>query len=309
MQTFDLCFAWNWQYDQDFVRQVVQVCQAHGISLLEVTPTNLDETLQLLADQSIQFKAFFDRASDTDQRFFQLIEWACQEASLFINPYWSARRAWDKAAMHKELVRSGLETPYTLILPPYLESPTLSPPGLELMEGCFAIKPAHGGGGKGVITRATCWEQVLSARQEFPTDQYLLQDQVDPILFDGRPAWFRIIYCAEKIYPCWWDPCTHIYTPLTDFQISHYRLDPLLDISTAIAGICRLELFSTEIAYTVSGQFLVVDYVNDPIDLRCQSTTPEGVPDHIVAAIACELVSYVESQSHVVLSSYVDHVS
>jgi len=34
------------------------------------------------------------------------------------------------------------------------------------------------------------------------------------------------------------------------------------------------------------GRLLSVDYVNDPLDLRLQSSTIEGVPDQIVAALA-----------------------
>jgi hypothetical protein len=39
---------------------------------------------------------------------------------------------------------------------------------------------------------------------------------------------------------------------------------------------------------------MVVDYVNDQIDLRLQSSSPEGVPDLIVRSIAEQLVGHVE---------------
>ena len=42
------------------------------------------------------------------------------------------------------------------------------------------------------------------------------------------------------------------------------------------------------------GRFLVVDYINDPIDLRPQSKTPQGVPDEIIDAIANNLADYAE---------------
>lgn len=40
----------------------------------------------------------------------------------------------------------------------------------------------------------------------------------------------------------------------------------------------------------------MVDYVNDPIDLRLQSVVPDGVPDHLVEAIARKLVIFVKQQ-------------
>jgi hypothetical protein len=49
-------------------------------------------------------------------------------------------------------------------------------------------------------------------------------------------------------------------------------------------------LFSTEIAITSDGRFVIVDYVNDPIDLRLQSKASDGVPDDIVEDIAARLV-------------------
>jgi hypothetical protein len=69
------------------------------------------------------------------------------------------------------------------------------------------------------------------------------------------------------------------------------------DIAVAIAQLCGLDLFSTEIAYTSDGLFVVVDYVNDQIDLRLQSTTAEGVPDYIVKAVADLLANHVEHHS------------
>ena len=61
-----------------------------------------------------------------------------------------------------------------------------------------------------------------------------------------------------------------------------------------IAGICGLNLFSTEIAYTADGDFVVVDYVNDPIDLSIQSNTRDAVPDDIVRDITERLIGKVK---------------
>ena len=65
-------------------------------------------------------------------------------------------------------------------------------------------------------------------------------------------------------------------------------------ITAQIAELCGLNLFSTEIALTTDDQFMVVDYVNDQIDLRLQSTVPEGVPDAIVKDVSEQLARHVE---------------
>lgn len=141
------------------------------------------------------------------------------------------------------------------------------------------------------MTNATSWEQALSVRQEHATDHYLLQAHVTPVQLDNHPAWFRVLYCAGQVYPCWWDPATHIYSPVTEADTSVYGLEPLEQTTSAIAELCGLELFSTEIAFITDKHFVIVDYVNDQIDLRLQSNAPEGVPDEIVKSIALRLIS------------------
>jgi len=293
---YDLCLAWNWKHDADFVGLLDMACRSHGLALLQITPDNLADLLQSLVNQQISFRAFWDRASDNDARFIPVVQWARDHTTYRLNPYERASRAWDKAAMHLIFISAGLQTPYTIILPPYEEQPLLPPIDLGPLGDGFAVKPAHGGGGEGVVLGATSLSQVLVTRQEHPADKYLLQACIFPAHLGSRPAWFRIIYCAGRMYPCWWDTLTHVYTPLTPAEESCYGLSPLCDITTSIARLCGLELFSTEIALTPEGLFVIVDYVNDQIDLRLQSKASDGVPDDVVQGIVEGLVALVAAQ-------------
>ncbi len=293
MTIYDLCLAWEWEYDTDFVQLLNTVCQSQGLSLLQVTPQNLEATLTDLMEHQVSFRAFMDRASDANESFLPLIRWVREQPIFRINPHRLARLAWDKAAMHLAFSSAGLQTPPSVIIPSHLDQPILPPIDTTCLGSCFSIKPAHGGGGKGVITAATNWEQVLIARQEFPEDQYLLQAYIIPAELNSRQAWFRVIYCAGEVFPCWWDTQTHYYNPITSSDEACYNLQPLREMATTIARISNLHLFSTEIAQTNQNQLVVVDYINDPIDLRLQSKHFEGVPDYIVEAIAKRLVSIV----------------
>jgi len=295
MTGYDLCLAWNWEYDSDFVAILDRVCQSERLSLLQVTPDNLGNSLAGLARNEISFKAFFDRASEADPRFMPFVEWAQHHPVYWINPHERASHAWNKAAMHLEFISAGLETPYTIILPSYNEQPFLQAVDLSWLGKRFTIKPAHGGGGVGVVMEATSIDQVLSARKEFPSDLYLLQAHIIPAELGGRPAWFRSIYCAGKVYPCWWDITSHVYTALGTEDERTLGLSMLRQITSSIARICGLEFFSTEIAVTAHNLFVVVDYVNDQIDLRLQSKAFDGVPDNIVQDIAWRLASLVAS--------------
>jgi len=284
--SYDLCLAWNWEHDVDFVGLLQNACLNQGVSLYQVTPENLGVFVQDLHSEQIFFRALLDRASDLDVRFMSLIEWACEHVIYNINSYEHACATWDKAEMHLMLIEAGLLAPYTMIIPSYESRPVLSAINLQPFGDQFIVKPAHGSGGNGVITEATSLEHVLAARQEYPADKYLLQAHITPRELDSRLAWFRVIYCTGQVFPCWWHPQTHIYAPITKAEEDLYSLYPLRDITASIADMVRLDLFSTEIAFTPQGEFVVIDYVNDQIDLRLQSKALDGVPDDIVQIIA-----------------------
>jgi hypothetical protein len=305
MNIYDLCLTWNWEYDADFVELLDGACRLHGLSLLQVTCENLEEIMQSLFNKELTFNAFFDRASDTDVRFIGFVQWACHHALRHVNFHELACRAWDKGAMH-QAISTSMPTPLTLILPSYEEQPSLQAVDLPSLGSCFTIKPAYGGGGDGVITEATTLSQVLVARREFPSQRYLLQPYIVPARLGSHAAWFRVLYCTGKVYPCWWDNCTHIYTPVTIEEEDRYKLGSLRSLTSSIARICSLDLFSTEITLTSDGRFVIVDYVNDPIDLRLQSKTLDGVPDNLVRDITERLVGFVESPGFALQSYHGD---
>jgi glutathione synthase/RimK-type ligase-like ATP-grasp enzyme len=293
---YDLCLAWNWEYDAGFVRLLEASCTRHGLTLFQVTPHNLEATLAALRNGELGFRVFFDRASDSDPRFQPFVDCAKSQDVICINPQEQARWTWDKATMHLEFITHGLNTPYTIILPPFSEQPHIPVVDLSPLGGCFAIKPAVGGGGWGVVLEAKSMDQVHAARQEYPQEKVLLQAHVEQARLDGRPAWFRVLVCSGAVYPCWWDPKTRIYSRVTADESFRYGLRLLHEIPARIAQICKLDLFSTEIALKADGQFVVTDYVNDPIDLRLQTEAVDGVPDAIVGNITRRLIWLVDSK-------------
>ena len=295
MSRYDLCLAWNWEYDADFVHLIEAACAVRGLSLLQATPASLDQVLTGLENGEITYTTLFDRASESDSRFQPLVDWAIRYNSFHINP--QKRTIWsgDKATMHLEFISRGIYTPYTIILSPYARYTSIDLSDLEPLGTSFAIKPACEGGGNGVILEANSWEQVLQARQQYPNEKYLLQAHVTTRILDGRPAWFRVLFCDGAVYPCWWDQHTHVYARVMAEEKARFGLRSLRQVSAQIAQICGLHLFSTEIAMTESGHFLAVDYVNDPVDLRLQSKAADGVPDVYVESIAARLVRLVDT--------------
>jgi hypothetical protein len=287
---YDLCLTWYWEYDADFVRMLEAACTEKGLSLWQVTSHNLAEAVASLYSGEIILGTLLNRAID-NPAFTSFTLRAQELAAFYINPQEISRWAEDKATMHLELIAHGVEAPYTIILAPFKEQPTLPALDLAQLGEHFVIKPASGGGGEGVIMNASSLEQVQSARTEFADRKYLLQAHIQPQELEGRKAWFRIYYVDGKVHPCWWDPQTHIFKPLSVNDEERFGLTPLRMVTAKIASVCHLDWFSTEIAFSKDGKFVAVDYVNDGIDLRSQSKAQDGVPDEVIKTIATELAA------------------
>jgi hypothetical protein len=290
MIVYDLCLVWYWEHDFDFATAIWDACNEHNISLWSVSPENLVQaTTELLAGRA-SMRVLLDRAQ-YHSGFLPFLHKAETLGTYMINPRERSNWTADKATMHLEMISQGLYTPYTLILAPFVVQPVLPPLDLSPLRKQFVVKPALGGGGEGVIQRATSPEEVLRARIEFAEQKYLLQARVEPQELEGRKAWFRVYYVDGHIYPCWWDPETHIFAPVRVDEEERFGLVPLRLMAAKIASICRLDWFSTEIALSQDGKFIAVDYVNDGIDLRSQTQAHDGVPAEVLASIATDLVA------------------
>lgn len=284
---YDLCLPWYWEYDDVFVGMIERRCSEAGISLWQVKPDNLLESITALYQGATTYNTLLNRGQG-DARFEPILRWGIEHGARRINPVEVSRWSEDKATMHLELISAGLHTPYTILLAPFLEQPVVPPLDLTPLGEHFVIKPSHGGGGEGVILGANSADEILKARMEFPEQKYLIQAHITPRIIAGQPAWFRVFYAHGEAYPCWWHPQTHVYKNITAEEESQNRLDELREITRRIASICKLDWFSTEIA--LADEFIVVDYVNDEIDTRVQSRAHDGAPDDVIENIAKQLV-------------------
>lgn len=292
MQTYDLCLPWYWEYDRDFVCFIEEACSARGLTLLQITPINILQAVTELYSGQIIFHTLLDRAND-DLRFEPIRRFAKDNRLHRINPPELSHWAEDKATMHLELIQAGLQTPYTILLAPFIERPILPALDLTPLGEKFVLKPAVGGGGEGVTMNVSSRDEIQRARMEFPDQKYLAQAHISARILSGREAWFRVFYVGGDCWPCWWKPSTHVYQILTLDEEMQFDLAPLREVTQHIAQVCKLDWFSTEVALTEDGRFVVVDYVNDGIDTRLQSKAMDGVPDEVMKQIAGKLVELV----------------
>jgi hypothetical protein len=290
---YDLCLPWYWEYDDVFAGMVERACIEEGISLWQIKPDNLLESITALYKGDTTFKTLLHRGQG-EATFDPIPRWAREFGARRINPAEVSAWSEDKATMHLELISAGIHTPYTILLAPFLEQPVIPPIDLTPLGENFVIKPSNGGGGEGVILGANSMDEILKARMQFPEQKYLIQAHVTPRILDDKPAWFRVFYANGETYPCWWNPETHIYATVTAEEEVQVRLTSLRDVTKRIASICKLDWFSTEIA--LADEFIVVDYVNDEIDTRVQSQAMDGVPDEIMGNIARQLVKIAKEE-------------
>ena len=299
MKTYDLAIAWNWEYDWDYVNGIQHECRQQGLTVQQIQPPNVSETLEGLRAGAISFRAFYDRASDADEAFLPLVGLLTQDSIRVINRHEFVRHAVDKATMHLEFMSHGLHVPYTIILPPYNQKKEIElvSSELERLGKPFVIKPANTtGGGTGVVLTAATVQDIYEARQLHKDDKYLLQEKIEPKNLNGKRAWFRVYYAFGEVIPCWWDDITHRYSEFSPGEEEQFGLGSLRDVLKAIHRICKLDFFSSEIAQTTHGDLIVVDYVNEICDMRLQSKYHNGAPDGVVHRIQ-ELIA-IEVERH-----------
>ncbi len=295
----DVGIAWDWEFDRDFVFGIENECVAAGLSTFRIEPHNVDAVTKMVRSRKIGFRIFLDRASDSDDHFLPLAKILSKARTTIINNYPHVDFAKDKANMHLALMGEGINVPYTIIISPYntLQEVELSLTELEHLGRPFIIKPANTtGGGLGVVVGAETLKQILDTRQHHKNDKYLLQETIQPALLEGSIAWFRVFYAFGATIISWWDHRTHIYRSLTKQEERKFKLSKLHTIINTIQKSCRLDFFSSEIAYTHDGKFVAVDYVNEICDMRLQSRHIDGVPDALVSQIQRQFAKYARSQ-------------
>jgi len=292
----NLGLAFNWQYDADFIHMLDRACQQAGVSSFIVGAHNLQQTCLEVHNDERRFHWFLDRASDEDTHFLKLNHLLQNTSTSILNAHDRYLHAIDKAEIHADLLTSGLRLPLTVVLPPHDRQPEVNARLIEEFAKPFVVKPARGGGGRGVLTGGTGVEDVKRARAKHRDQRFLLQQSVEPQTLDGRRAWFRVYFVCGEVLSCWWDDRTHRYAVVTASDAKVVRVAELERIVRIIAHVAHLDFFSAEIAIDLHSRYVVVDYVNTPCDMRLQSKHFNGVPDTIVHQVVTAIVAYVKAQ-------------
>lgn len=288
METFDLAIAYVWEYDEDFVNLLEDIFHKNELSTFRIGYHNINEVQELIRDKKLHFHFYLDRAWDVEEEFEKLGKQLEKRKTIIFNPYKNVLHAIDKATMHLEFITSGINVPYSIIIPPHSEDEEIfiALADLKILGRPFIIKPCNTtGGGLGVVLGAETLHDVLRERINLIDDKYILQEKIIPTILDNKRAWFRSFWAFNEVIPTWWDDQTHLYTELTNDDVNKFNLSKIFTITKTIHKITNLDFFSSEIALDEKGKYIVVDYVNDQCDLRFKSKHYDGVPDAIIIRI------------------------
>ena len=288
MQKFDLGLAYVWEYDDDFIFLLEDRLHRRNISTYRINNDNFYDAKKLLNQKKISFSFYLDRAWDVDEEFEELGKYLKKRRTRIFNPYKKVLHAIDKASMHLEFITTGINVPYSIIIPPHseVEEIFVSVEELSILGRPFIIKPCNTtGGGLGVVTGAETLKDVLEERLTNTDDKYILQEKIQPVYLEVKREWFRCYWAFGKPIIVWWDDQTHLYEVLTNEDIKRFKLNELSRITKKIANLIQLDFFSTEIAITENRKFVVIDYVNDQCDMRLKSKHLDGVPDSVAEKI------------------------
>jgi len=281
--------------DDLFIHRVQQHCAEQGLNFFLVEPVWVEPFCDLFAKGKVWARALLNMHSEhhlPEDIYHRLVRLAHERKTQVIDPPDVAAAAFDKARLHSRLAAAGFNLPFTLIVPrEQAESWVLSEKDRAALGQPFVIKPAMGYGKRGVIMDATSEGDLARSVALWPDRHYLAQNRIIPRVSNGEPAYFRVFYVFGSVWCCWWNCFTDRYRLPSRAEEEQLALTPLRDIVHRIAALTGMQFFSSEIALTESGEFALIDYVNDQCHMLSQSANPQmGVPDELVSAIARRLV-------------------
>ena len=294
-RVYDLVMTHKLDTDDFFIHRIQQHCAEASLNFFLVEPLWVQRFYEYYADNKLWAKVLLNMHSEhhlPDDIYHRLVLLAHHKNTRVIDPPDVAQSAFDKARMHERLVAEGFNVPFSIIVPQTATATfRLTDEQRAQLGAPFVIKPSHGYGRRGVILDALDETHLTRSTSAWPNPSYLLQRKIVPRNLSECPAYWRVFYCFGSIWMTWWNCFTDRYTVMSEAEKTERNLQKLEEIVSRIAGITKMQFFSSEIAQIENGDFVLIDYVNDQCHMLAQSADPKmGVPDVVIAGIAKQLV-------------------
>jgi len=295
-RVYDLAMTHKLDADDYFIHRVQEACARAGLNFFLIEPAWAEEYLAKLERKEIWARVVINMQSehhDPQEIFHRIIRRSQELGAKVIDPPDVAMAACHKAMAHQRLLSAGLPLPLTFIVDRTPDGvwPEISAEQVAELKAPFVIKPALGYGRRGVILNAQSGEDLKRAVGAWPWGPYLLQQRIVPKDIAGAPAYFRVYHVFGSTWLSWWNCHNDKYRLVSAAEEAELKLEPLHELARRLAQVTGMNFFSTEVAQTEEGGFVLIDYVNDQCHLLTQTASPHnGVPDELVNAIAQKLV-------------------
>ena len=281
--------------DDLFIHSVQRFCAEARLNFFLVEPLWVESFHRSLEQGELWPRVLLNMHSEhhePEEIFHRVVRLAAEKGSFVIDPPDRAQAAFDKSRLHPRLVEAGVPVPYTVIVEPANGSPiALSDAQQQALGTPFVIKPGMGYGRRGLVLDATSEADLARSAAAWPDQRYLFQKFITPAQKDGNPIYWRSYFVFGEVWLSWWNCFTDKYRLVTPEEREAFGLGQAEELTRRIAALTGMNFFSSEIARTEGGEFVVIDYVNDQCHLLSQSAHPQiGVPDELVVAIARRLL-------------------
>ena len=294
-RTYDLAMTHKLDADDLFIHSVQQACAVARLNFFLIEPLWVEAFHRALERGEVRTRALLNMHSEHHQPeeiFHRLVRLAAEQGAFVIDPPDRAQAAFDKSRLHPRLVAAGIPVPHSVIVEPVNgDAVTLTSEERASLGTPFVIKPGMGYGRRGLVLDAVSEADLARSAAAWPDARYLFQRKIVPAQHDGAPLYWRAYFVFDRVWLCWWNCYTDQYHLVTAAERVALGLARVEEITRQIAALTGMTFFSSEIARTESGEFVVIDYVNDQCLLLSQTSNPQiGVPDDLVIAIAQRLV-------------------
>jgi hypothetical protein len=292
---YDLVMTHKLDSDDFFIHCIQRHCAEARLNFFLIEPLWVEAFQLYLQFGEVWPRVLLNMHSEHHQPqeiYHRLVRLAAEKHCQVIDPPEIAQIFFDKARLHPLLVKAGINVPPSVIVPrESFADFRLTDTDRAALGAPFVIKPAMGYGRGGLVLDATSEKDLARSAAAWPDTHYLLQRRIVPREIKGVPAYFRVYFVFGSVWCSWWNCFSDNYRLVTPTEAAEFNLKPLEQIVRQIASLTGMNFFSSEIAQTQGGEFVVIDYVNDQCHMLSQSANPRiGVPDELVAAVAKRLV-------------------
>ena len=281
--------------DDLFIQSVQKYAAEERLNFFLVEPLWVQAFYEAFSKGQVWARVLLNMHSEHHQPediFHRLVRLAAERKTNVIDPPDRAQAAFDKARLHPQLIAAGINVPYSIVVPKSgFAELRLSEVERQALGMPFVIKPGMGYGKRGLVMDATSEQDIARSMVAWPDENYLFQRKIVPRQLEGGPAYFRVFYVFGSVFKSWWNCYTDHYRLIQPNELTESAQAELESISRRIAALTGMNFFSSEIAQVDSGEFVVIDYVNDQCHMLSQTANPQiGVPDELVTAVARRLV-------------------